>query len=618
MQFQPPSDGTQYKKLVDDWSKITIYLTAASDSGTIRTRIGGLEHSFDPLTVTYSTKQDRHVSDVDVEVSDASALPKACESGYGLPIIDAARNGLYMSLSITTEWVSIVTKSTNRPYIPVSVDDTVTCGLKISEVTPSSGSIIKSEPNTFTWGAEAAQKCIAELKQASAIFRWRSGTSGTIHTISVSGSAQSVTVPANTFTGTTSIQWQVAVTANSGVVTTSDWATLSTADATPTAAPLSPVDTVIDGSKEVLFQWQHSISTGTAQSKADLQKSTDGSTWTTLATVTGAARQWTCPAGTLTSSIKYWRVRTYNADGIAGAWSEAAQIVVIAAPTAPSIQIKSTGPRPSISWQTSEQEAYQVELDGVLSGGTHYGTDKTWISPAYLADGSHTVRVRVQNQYGMWSDWGAAALPVTNTPGAAIALSVQASSVADLSWQTSGSYDFYLVYRNGKPIAKLTQTLYTDELSSGSTTYQVRGCYNDSGNYGLSSAVTVDVRAEVHQVSDLDTGQTLRLPYSDSQHRQTTRTLSRQVELLQLSGAYYPVAVEVDSGTDSLSITAALLDESEIRQLMGLVGKLVCAKTPQGDMVIGYITSLPKQHDGFLNVFNFTVEQIDYDDEVTL
>lgn len=104
-------------------------------------------------------------------------------------------------------------------------------------------------------------------------------------------------------------------------------------------------------------------------------------------------------------------MRTYNADGIAGEWSDAAQIVVIAAPTAPSIQIKSTGPRPSISWQTSEQEAYQVELDGKLSGGTHYGTEKTWTSPAYLSDGSHTVRVRVQNQYGMWSDWGAAALP---------------------------------------------------------------------------------------------------------------------------------------------------------------------------------------------------------------
>lgn len=572
---------------------------------------------FDAESITYNTKPN-HLSssygDTKVTISRGWNEIDDYVTVYGI------RYGIVFYINKYDDGsVAVVTSGTNAPYLTVTVDDSDTIGLTLDNLAPKSGTIIKTQDNTFTWRArDADNKCTPEVEQKSAVFRWRAGTSGTIHTINVSGNSQSVTVPANTFAGTTSIQWQVAVTANSGVVTTSDWVTLSTADATPTAAPLSPVDTVIDGSKDVLFQWQHSISTGTAQRKADLQKSTDGSTWTTLATVTGAAKQWTCPAGTLTSSIKYWRVRTYNADGIAGAWSDAAQIVVIAAPTAPSIQIKSTGPRPSISWQTSEQEAYQVELDGKLSGGTHYGTEKTWTSPSYLADGSHTVRVRVQNQYGMWSNWGAAALPVTNTPGASISLTVQASSVADLSWQTSGSYDFYLVYRNGKPIAKLTQTQYTDELSSGSTTYQVRGCYDDSSNYGLSSAVTVDVRAEVHQVSDLDTGQTLRLPYSDSQHRQTTRTVSRQVELLQLSGAYYPVAVEVDSGTDALSITAALLDESKIRQLMGLVGKLVCAKTPQGDMVIGYITSLPKQHDGFLNVFNFTVEQIDFDDEVKL
>ena len=611
LSFQELPQNMRFKRITD--STAHAYLSKVTDAD--RAYTDDLVRPFDAESITYNTKPN-------ISASTYSRI--SISRGWNEISTYVTKFGIWYGIafflpSYSDGSVAVTTSGTNAPYLTITVDDSDTIGLELSNLSPASGAVIKTQDNLFAWSASAANySCAPEVEQASAVFRWRSGTSGTIHTISVSGNTQNVTVPANTFAGTTSIQWQVAVTANSGVVTTSGWMTISTADATPTAAPLSPVDTVIDGSKDVLFQWQHSISTGTAQSKADLQKSTDGSTWQTLATVTGAARQWTCPAGTLTSSIKYWRVRTYNADGIAGEWSDAAQIVVIAAPTAPSIQIKSTGPRPSISWQTSEQEAYQVELDGVLSGGTHYGTEKTWTSPAYLADDSHTVRVRVQNQYGMWSDWGAAALPVTNTPGASITLSVQASSVADLSWQTSGSYDFYLVYRNDKPIAKLTQTQYTDELSSGSTTYQVRGCYADSSNYGLSSAVTVDVRAEVHQVSDLDTGQTLRLPYSDSQHRQTTRTLSRQVELLQLSGAYYPVAVEVDSGTDALSITAALLDESEIRQLVGLVGKLVCAKTPQGDMVIGYITSLPKQHDGFLTVFNFTVEQIDYDDEVTL
>ena len=495
-------------------------------------------------------------------------------------------------------------------------------GPEVRDMSPASGYAAKNAPTVFSWDITQqtakydAEKYIS-VTQTAATFRWRSSATGTVNEISIAGSTKSLTVPGGTFT-TDEIQWQVVATAEGGYTVTSNWATLSTVEVTSAAKVLSPQNTVVDGATDTLFQWAHIIETNTAQTKADLQKSTDGSTWATLATVTGAETQWLCAAGTLTTAMKYWRVRTYNTDNIAGAWSDAAQIVVIAAPATPAIQIKSTGPRPSISWQTSEQEAYQVELDGKLSGGTHYGTDKTWTSPAYLADGSHTVRVRVQNQYGMWSNWGAAALPVTNTPGASISLTVQASSVADLNWQTSGSYDFYLVYRNGKPIAKLTQTQYTDELSSGDVTYQVRGCFDGSSNYGLSSAVTVDIRAEVHQVSDLDTWLTLRLPYSDSQHRQTTRTVSRQVELLQLSGAYYPVAVEVDSGTDALSITAALVDDEQVRKLMGLVGKLVCAKTPQGDMVIGYITSLPKQHDGFMNVFNFTIEQIDYDDEVRL
>lgn len=613
MSFHDLPENMRFKRITS--SSAHAYLSKVTNEDRSYTK--PLYDQFNAESITYNTRPN-HLSST--TTATKATISKGWNEIDDYTTVYGVRYGLAFFLGDFSDGsVAVVTSGANAPYLTVTVDDSDTIGLTLDSLAPKSGAIIKTQDNTFTWRArDADNKCAPEVEQASAVFRWRSGTNGTIHTIAVSGNTQSVTVPANTFAGTTSIQWQVAVTANSGVVTTSDWVTLSTADATPTAAPLSPVDTVIDGSKDVLFQWQHSISTGTAQSKADLQKSTDGQTWTTLTTITGPEKQWTCPAGTLTSSIKYWRVRTYNADGVAGAWSDAAQIVVIAAPTAPSIQIKSTGARPSIGWQTSEQEAYQVELDGQLSGGTHYGTEKTWTSPAYLSDGSHTVRVRVQNQYGMWSDWGAAALPVTNTPGSAITLSVQASSVADLSWQTSGSYDFYLVYRNGKPIAKLTQTQYTDELSSGSTTYQVRGCYADSSNYGLSSAVTVDVRAEVHQVSDLGTGQTLLLPYSDSQHRQTTRTLSRQVELLQLSGAFYPVAVEVDSGTDSLSITAALLDDGEIKQLMGLVGKLVCAKTPQGDMVIGYITSLPKQHDGFLNVFNFTVDQIDYDDEVTL
>lgn len=602
---------------------LALYLTAASSAPNY-TQVSALGEPFDEKTVTYAKAPG---------VYNTKGYNLGSASTHAYFVFDdiakdatAAKyivsNGVMMSAAGKGQGCSFQSsRAANKPYIEITTSTAIATG-NLKNFVPASGYIDLSKDNIFGFDFEqkADEPSITPLAVKSFTLQLREHGQTETTNIDVNtwaGDAPNVTVPAGTISGE-SIDWRVIAKTNANQTLTSDWMTLSVEDVPPTAWPISPKDVVVDGSKDQTFIWGHASSTGTAQSKTDLQKSTDGSTWQTLATVTGAARQWTCPAGTLTSSIKYWRVRTYNADGVAGEWSDAAQIVVIAAPTAPSIQIKSTGPRPSISWQTSEQEAYQVELDGKLSGGTHYGTDKTWTSPAYLADGSHTVRVRVQNQYGMWSDWGAAALPVTNTPGAAITLNVEASSVAELSWQTTGSYDFFLVYRNGKPIAKLTQTQYTDELSSGSVSYQVRGCFDGSSNYGLSSAVTVDIRAEVHQVSDLDTGQTLRLPYSDSQHRQTTRTVSRQVELLQLSGAYYPVAVEVDSGTDTLTITAAMTAAGQVRQLMELVGKLVCAKTPQGDMVIGYITSIPKQHDGFINVFSFTIERVDYDDEVTL
>lgn len=631
-QFEELPIVLKFKRIIS--AALWCYLLGVENNDTTSAyaKIFRIQHLFDPETITYQADsgaidykgyyylKPARVNDMPVWVrNNASELNTGAirlwQYGFALGDLQpGAWDSKYSRLKIQTS-------GANRPYLEIEYDPSVDASPTVGELSPDSGAIAKTEANIFTWSVGSDFPCLPTIAQTSAVFRWRSGPSGTVHTISVSGSAQSVTVPANIFAGTTSIQWQVAVTANSGVTTTSDWVTLSTADATPTAAPLSPVDTVIDGSKDTLFQWQHTISTGTAQSKADLQKSTDGLTWSALATVTGSARQWTCPAGTLTSSIKYWRVRTYNADGVAGEWSEAAQIVVIAAPTAPSIQIKSTGPRPSISWQSSEQEAYQVELDGALSGGTHYGTEKSWTSPAYLADGSHTVRVRVQNQYGMWSDWGAAALPVTNTPGAAITLNVEASSVAELSWQTTGSYDFYLVYRDGKPIAKLAQTQYTDELSSGSVSYQVRGCYDDSGNYGLSSAVTVTVfTGQYAYLYGIVSGKRAVLKHCGLKNQPIQDAISRNIQYIFMYGSTYPHAERSEFVTRKVGGTAVFLPGEDKETFDALIGELVCLKTQTGDMVIGYLndTSDTSRPNPNKSVVNFSIQQIDYKEVIDI
>lgn len=635
--FPVPGDTYKFKRV----TKVTLAFyaqpTAESDATYkgIWTYVNALASQFDADAMTYATRPEIYQTFTGVseqangnwtalnEIIQLNAVfdlknykSKKEELQQGI------RNGFVVALrggeSGTSEAIIFGAKSTRKPSLVCEYsDDTV--GITADGFAPTAGAFVnRFEKNMFTWRCDDdtanSQVCFAEIKQTSAVFEWREKNASASKTISVSGATTACTVPANTFPSGT-IEWRVKVTANSGTTTTSAWQEITATDVTPTAKPVSPSGIVIDATIANRFSWQHIISTGTPQSKADLQWSADGTTWNTLATVAGENQYYDVPANKFTSGTKYWRVRTYNTDGIAGEWSDAAQIVVIAAPTAPSIQIKSTGPRPSISWQTSEQEAYQVELDGKLSVGTHYGTDKTWTSPAYLADGSHTVRVRVQNQYGMWSDWGAAALPVTNTPGASITLSVQASSVADLNWQTSGSYDFYLVYRNDKPIAKLTQTQYTDELSSGNVIYQVRGCYADSSNYGLSSAVTVTITTGQYvTLYGIASGKKVMLKHCGLKNQPVQNAINRDIQYIFMYGSTYPHAERSEFVTKKVGGTAVFLPGEDKAGFDALIGELVCLKTQSGEMVIGYLneTSDTSRVNPDKSVVNFSIQQIDY------
>lgn len=618
MLFDALPERMQFKRLIDNQS-LHVNISALNEPGvknpTARLKIAELNRSVDANSLTFNNDQGVRSA----YLSDGLFITGTGWLTFNNIFVGAMLNyGVAVMQPYAGSSVSIPTSGASRPYLTVEVDDSETVGVQVSNCRPESGAVSSKKENIFTWlsyGMPSASFPIAA--QVSATFRWRTGAAGVIHEISVPGTSQKLVVPENTFPSGT-VQWQVAVTANSGVVTTSEWMTLSTLDAKPTAKPISPANTYVDATTITDFVWEHIVATGTVQTKAELQKSTDGSTWTALATITGSETKWTCPAGTLASSTKYWRVRTYNADSVASDWSEAAQIVVVSAPPVPALRMQTAGPRPTFSWQTQGQQAAQVEIVGIYNSGTIYGVSQQWSSPVYLSDGDYTVRVRVQNEYGLWSEWGTAVFQVTNTPGSVIALAARAESTVSLNWQTTGAYDFYLIYRDNLPIAKTAQTQYTDPLSVGPTMYQVRGCYKDTGDYGLSNVVQVDVLPESVMVSDLDTSQWLLLPYASTQNRETKRVFAQTINYLAMSGVPYPIAEVSDNRTDTLTVTASLTDPDECSRLEAMVGRLVCLKTHTQDMTIGYIDTLEKVHDGFVTTYTFSVQQIDYEQEVLL
>ena len=387
------------------------------------------------------------------------------------------------------------------------------------------------------------------------------------------------------------------------------------------ARTVSPVGIVIDATVVNRFEWEHIIETGTQQNKADLQKSDDGTTWYSLATVSGSDLYYDVPADTFSGGTKYWRVRTYNTDSTPSDWSGRAEFIAINSPSTPAITVKSTGGRPSITWQSTEQEAYQLTLSDGYATGTVFGTAKEWRSPRYLADGTYTVRVRVQNQYGLWSEWGGATLPVTHAEGEAIDLFVTVGSEALLRWATNGSYNFYIVERDGVAIAKTTDQTYTDKTSIGTVTYRVRGCYADSYDYGLSTSRTVTVRPDTNVICDLeDGGEWLEMRLSETQMRANNCNRASGIAVIHLAGLAYPV--EERSETRDLTMTVSVAwphkQADQARALELLVGKLVCIKDRYGSMAIGTLSSLECNADAAMLRYAFTIQHTNREEEIDL
>lgn len=642
IKFPVPGDAYKFKRV----SKVTLsfYAQPTEDSGNgnkqIWTYVNAVESQFDTSVITYATRPE--ISQTYTGISEHAdgkwtALNEIVQLNA---VFDLAQyrvkkeevkkgieNGFVVAfrgaVSGTSEAVFYGEKSTRKPFLTCEYsNDNV--GIKADNLSPSAGAFVnRAQKNTFTWDAEddtdLTQVCFAEVKQTSAVFEWRVKNASTSKTISVSGATTACTVPANTFPSGT-LEWRVKVTANSGTTTTSAWQEITTTDVTPTAKPVSPSGIVIDATIVNRFSWKHIISTGTPQSKADLQWSADGTTWNTLATVTGENQYYDVPANKFTSGTKYWRVRTYNTDGTPSEWSDKAEFIAINAPSAPSIVIQSTGPRPRITWQTSEQEAYQLTLSSGYASGTIYGTEKAWRSPVYFADGRYTIRVRVQNKYGMWSEWSAAALPVSHTEGEAITLSVGASHEAALTWQTAGSYDFYLIERDGVAIGRTVQKQYIDHTSINSVTYRVRGCYADSDNYGVSNSDTVEVLPETNMICDLETGVWLEMRLSETQLRTNRTSFSAGVSTVHLAGLAYPVEERSEQRDRALSVACAWphAQRAAALALEALVGRLVCLKDRYGNMVIGSLPSLESNCDEFMRRYSFTISHTNRKEAITL
>lgn len=385
------------------------------------------------------------------------------------------------------------------------------------------------------------------------------------------------------------------------------------ADTLATATPLSPINSVEDGSAAITLRWSLSNASGIAPTKTDLQISTDGSTWSDLATVTGGASSYAVPGDTFAAGSVYWRARAYNRDNVAGSWSAAVSFIVIAAPAAPTV-LCDGAPFATITWRGNGQQAYRVTVDGKVYG-PFFGTDKSFTLRDYLADGEHSVSVEIQGSYGLWSTPGVYDFTVENVPGDPVTLSVRFGIDAELSWTTESAVADFLIYRDGVQVGHTNSDRFVDRLSLGKRSFSVVNRLAD-GNYTRSNVVTGLLWLEGVAIAAFSGGEWVYLPLSDKSDREQAYTRSRDYSLRHITGAKLPF-LEISPYEDRQgSYDCAFRCEDQAAPLLALLGSPVIVKARGKNVLVGPFASVNKVQGDFFVSFSFTVPASHYEDYV--
>lgn len=632
--FGDPPAEYAYNAIFNAGLYFKVYYSNTSETQVIGGNFYKLAGPFDASHVTWNTKPatQEKISNWTLKTDGSipqfsmvqlptylsgGTTPETIKSNSLTALIFAKAKNILME-GPTTSFLHAEDRKAIIPHAPLTLRlwflDTIVTSKPEAPVY-ASGYVNRHEAQTFTWDLvpDGDYYCIGGWTQESATFFYRAGTSGDWTEVDISGSEQSVTLAAETLAAGT-VQWMVQTTDDQGTTAESEIYTLTTTDSTTTATPIVPKETLENGDAPIRFIWEVSNDHGTAPTGADLQRSNDGITWTTFAEIsdTGVTK-YDALAGTFTSGTCYWRVRAYNADGVAGAWSDPVTFVVVAAPPAPVVSADGK-PYATISWQSSGQMAYRVTVDET-SYGPYFGTVKSFQVPDFLTDGSHTATVEVQGEAGLWSQPGSVTFSVSNVPGDPISLTCKFNRDAELSWSTEATAADFFVYRDGVRIGHTSAKRFTDRFVLGQHEYFVVNKLA-GGYYTRSNLATGTMRSCTRAVSAVNGGGWLEMALSDESDTTEEFAWSQVVSERYVTGSDLPVVETSPYRSGSGSYRISFSDVETGTAFESLRGQKIIVKSRGGNVAIGVLSGYQKTMTNFYINYAFTVRSCAWEDYV--
>ena len=482
---------------------------------------------------------------------------------------------------------------------------------------PTSGYVNPRNAVTFSWYFTDGTN---SYDQQSATLKWREQGTSNWTSVAASGTTRSVTVAANTFPILKNIEWMLTGTDRGGTTSSTSVYVFSTTASTSYAICQRPVGRVEDGTKPIIFNWIVRNSDGTEPTRVIMKwkKSTEAATeWRTVFDESEAIYTYTMAASTFPSGPIDWEIIAYNIDNVAGPANQASFVCVVA-PDPPAGLTATSVPRTTINWQPTDQEAYEIEIDGEIVRSA-YGPDVTeWRKIEPLEDGVHTIRVRIQGPYGLWSTWAETTVSIENVPDGSLTLTGTFLVDGDLGWAYTGAGDpeTVAIYRDGKWIGSATgKTAFSDRFVLGEHIYRVEYWYAD-GNYTRSNSLMGKMSSDVLRIAEFEGGPWMTLKLSTHSDRVQSFSMSQLSAAHRITGSPWPLLETGPYETLVGKYECAFRTAECIRKFESMRGKMVILKSRNGIVLIGGLVSMEKSVTEFYTTFSFSVQQNFWEDFV--
>lgn len=374
----------------------------------------------------------------------------------------------------------------------------------------------------------------------------------------------------------------------------------------------------------ISFSWNYISSVGGTQKGFVLQWSTDQETWTTVSQTTSNTH-YDMPADTLPAGNVYWRVKTINEYDEESEYSDVAAFYAIGAPETPVIQSVNNVARPTVTWTATDQQVYQIQItdgsniiyDSGLTPGILIRGHKI---PIYLQPGDYEARVRIKNEYDLFSEWGALTFSLDyempNKPG------LTARRIENgIELTITNASDSSLIYRDGICIGETFGDKFNDYSAASGVEYEyfVRTvdeteAFADSDTVKATALLKGSLFAPV---SDLSAIVKLKYNLNDIPGRVTDITpVGSQT---YLSGRTHPITEFTEHESHSMSFQFFVRIYSEVESVMSLIRRkeTVLYRDGKGRKVYGVITGCNIADDRMGYLLSFSLTTVDYSEEVS-